>query len=245
MALSLQSSGDTLGRKARLGPGSLLTLAATLFLARCSVSFAQDPSSLIQQSNIPLKPDCSIVFRSQTEVEMGMPFSGFATLHVVDSLVTASDWRVSLEDIVVGQGNNNAPTFAGQSPPVNRVLPLAKNPFDYEASVEAPAQAPIGVVQDPPTLAVAQNIENPHIVADPPVILLLDADSSWSHTTAASQHRVARIVVLVKRPAQNLRLQAPSPRFSTRSEGFVTRSKFLQSEPDAQNGGRVRVSLEL
>ena len=69
------------------------------------------------------------------------------------------------------------------------------------------------------TAEVPEELTNPNIVSNPPVILLPEADGEeWSHTTVASQHKLARINVLFK---------------------------FLQNKPDVESGGRLRIAFDL
>ncbi len=167
---------------------------------------------------MPLKPDYSAVFRSQAEVQAGKKFSGFAHLYVFDSLITPSDWEVVLENVISNGGHTNETTYRRWTYLANNAIPAQSDPIHYEARVEAPAQPPIGVV-GLEAEEVPEDLVNPNSFANGPWISLVSAEAyPWSHTTAASQDRLVRILIVVK---------------------------FVQYKPDAPNGGRVRGVVDL
>ena len=204
--------GSRVMRPLRLG------CALVLFSCWASVGLSQNLISLIPQSDVPLKPDYSAVFRSQAEVQAGKKFSGFAWLSVVDSLITPSDWEVVLENVISNGGHRNEATYSDWTGVANNAIPAQSDPILYEARVEAPAQPPIGSVGFA-TEEVLEHLVNPNSFANGPWISLVSAEAyPWSHTVAALQHKVVRILVLYK---------------------------LVQYKPDAANGGRLRVALDL
>ena len=196
-----------------------LGCALVLFSCWASVGLAQNVISLIPQGAVPLKPDYSAVFRSQAEVQAGKKFSGFAWFSVLDSLITPFDWEVVLENVISNGGLTIQANFSDWTGEVHNAIPAQSQPIHYEARVEAPALPPIGVVTPPGTDEVLEELLNPNSFADGPWISLVSVDAyPWWHTTEASQHKLVRILVV---------------------------PKFVQYKPDAANGGRLRIALDL